>query len=169
MGLFKKWQQKYRRWNLMFGNVLKVQRSTCKYFQCEPAIKGSIWPTHGPHQLSTTDSREYCKSSQHMARTNLSPKFYIVAPAMKVMSAFTLVFAASILQTVTAGTGFKCDTHCAACWKKGEPGVDIKMSCDADSVCGGITDCPPGYEDIHCAKLGRCLWVWNLKLYRMDY
>ena len=60
-----------------------------------------MWP---PHQLSTVQTR--VSTAQHIARTNLGPILYIYSTVttMKLLSVFTRVFAASILQTVTAGT-----------------------------------------------------------------
>lgn len=45
--------------------------------------------------------------------------------------------------------GIGCDSYCAACWKDGEPGIDIKWSC-LRGVCGD--DCPAGNHDPHCAR-----------------
>ena len=69
------------------------------------------------------------------------------------MKAFTiifgLVFTAGLIQQVV---GIACDSLCAACWKKGSPGVDVKISCKTYEThyndCGG--NCPEGYENIHC-------------------
>ena len=77
---------------------------------------------------------------------------------MKIFSmVLGLAFAASF--NILTAAGLKCSSVCAACWKIGEPGVDIKMTCDQDNDCGGVTDCPPGYEDLHCAKTERCMSV----------
>jgi hypothetical protein len=76
---------------------------------------------------------------------------------MKLLSiAFTLVFAASLIHKAT---GLICSSACAACWKIGSPGIDIKMGCDpdADFECGN--ECPNGYEGIHCAQFRRCTYV----------
>lgn len=67
----------------------------------------------------------------------------------------SLVFSASFIQQVV---GIACDTLCAACWKKGSPGVDIKFSCKTHgnhyNDCGG--QCPSGYENMHCASVDAC-------------
>ncbi|KAF8427916.1 hypothetical protein EV426DRAFT_374591 [Tirmania nivea] len=72
---------------------------------------------------------------------------------MKLSLEVALVAAASIIQIAA---GVKCDSNCAACWKNGSPGVDIKFSCDG-SHCGSA--CPEGYHGIHCAKSERCACV----------
>lgn len=73
---------------------------------------------------------------------------------MKVLSVavFSLLFGFS--QTTVAG--LSCRSHCAACWKTGQPGVDIKIGCGFRGECH---QCPPDYESIHCAKSERCRWV----------
>ncbi|KAF8427365.1 hypothetical protein EV426DRAFT_374569 [Tirmania nivea] len=58
--------------------------------------------------------------------------------------------AAGIIQIAA---GLKCRSGCAACWKDGASGVDIKFSCN-DGHCGD--SCPAGYSRIHCAKEARC-------------
>ena len=73
---------------------------------------------------------------------------------MKVPSlALGLVFAAVFIQTAA---GKHCHSNCAACWKNGSPGIDIKMSCGGDggNPCDDI--CPDGYNDLHCADSKRC-------------
>ena len=74
---------------------------------------------------------------------------------MKLLSiAFSLVFAGSFIQTVV---GVTCDSGCAACWKIGSPGIDIKMGCDPDPNFDCGDECPSGYEGIHCARYRRCM------------
>jgi len=72
---------------------------------------------------------------------------------MKVLSVavFSLLFC--FIQTAAE---LSCRSYCAACWKTGQPGVDIKIGCGFRGRCHG---CPPGYESIHCAKKERCQWV----------
>ena len=73
---------------------------------------------------------------------------------MKLSLRVTLVITlASFTHTVQV-LGKHCDSYCAACWKDGSPGVDIKFSC-MNGDCG--TGCPSGYSGIHCAKGERCL------------
>jgi hypothetical protein len=63
-----------------------------------------------------------------------------------------LIFAAEIIQSVA---GIEChSSNCAACWKIGSPGIDIKIPCGPKGECGD--KCPDGYEGIHCAKSTRC-------------
>lgn len=53
--------------------------------------------------------------------------------------------------------GLTCDNYCAACWKTGSTGVDIKFSCVDSGITYDCGDkCPTGYENIHCAKWQRC-------------
>jgi len=73
---------------------------------------------------------------------------------MKVLSVAVFSMPFGFIQTAA---GISCGSHCAACWKTGEPGVDIKIGCDGSFV--SCHDCPPGYESIHCAKSERCQWV----------
>ena len=75
---------------------------------------------------------------------------------MKVLSvALSLLFAAGFIQMAE---GIVCHpSFCAACWKIGSPGVDIKMSCGAFGNCPW--ECPNGYNNIHCAAGDRCWWV----------
>lgn len=54
---------------------------------------------------------------------------------------------------IRTAAGISCRSRCAACWKVGEPGVDIKIACEGGAECH---NCPPGYDDIHCAKSERC-------------
>jgi len=86
------------------------------------------------------------------SRRTSAERFYSGKP-MKVLSVavFSLLF--GFIQTAA---GLSCRSHCAACWKTGQPGVDIKIGCGFRGRCHG---CPPGYESIHCAKEERCQWV----------
>ena len=62
------------------------------------------------------------------------------------------LFAASLIQMAV---GLNCNSLCAACWKDGSPGVDIKIGCSAiNGYCGD--KCPQGYHGLHCAKDSRC-------------
>ncbi len=73
---------------------------------------------------------------------------------MKLLSvALSLLFSAAFIQTAA---GITCDSNCSACWKIGSPGVDVKIGCWANNCPGS---CPDGYENIHCAKWQRCMWV----------
>jgi hypothetical protein len=64
-----------------------------------------------------------------------------------------LIIAASLIKTAA---GLQCSGDCAACWKIGAPGVDIKFAC----IFGDCGDkCPGGYENLHCAKSARCQYV----------
>ena len=113
------------------------------------------WSQHGSHQLSTAfealslnELAEY-----HFKRRHLSGKseltFY--STPMKVLSLASLLFATGFIQTAA---GIRCDSFCAACWKNGSPGVDIKMSCDGLWNC---YSCPGGYDSLHCAQMDRCM------------
>ena len=67
--------------------------------------------------------------------------------------ALSLLLTAGFMQTVAMV--LYCDTGCAACWKTGEPGIDIKIPCTEDTNdCGN--GCVNGYEDLHCARRSRC-------------
>ena len=74
---------------------------------------------------------------------------------MRFTIALSLFLAAGFTQTAA----LTCDTDCAACWKDGSPGVDIKFWCDYNSDAGCDSVCPPGYSDIHCARTERCQYV----------
>ena len=66
-----------------------------------------------------------------------------------------LTLAAGFMSMQTVAIVLYCDTGCAACWKTGEPGIDIKIPCTQDTNdCGN--GCVSGYEDLHCAKKSRC-------------
>ena len=67
--------------------------------------------------------------------------------------ALSLIVAAALIKTVV---GLECSSNCAACWKTGSPGVDIKFSC---AVGNCNHKCPEGYEGLHCAKVERCQYV----------
>jgi len=73
---------------------------------------------------------------------------------MKVRSVvLSLLLAACFMQT--GAITLYCNTGCAACWKTGERGVDIKIPCNpGTNDCGN--GCVNGYEDLHCAKRSRC-------------
>ncbi len=101
-----------------------------------------------------TNSREYHFES-HLLSGKLELKFYSSSTTMKVLSVtLSLLFAAGFIQTAA---GIQCDSFCAACWKIGSPGVDIKMSCGTFGNCP--YPCPSGYNNIHCANSDRCWWV----------
>jgi len=61
--------------------------------------------------------------------------------------------------------GIRCPSSCAACWKTGSFGIDIKLYCDQGD-CGAT--CPSGYDSMHCAKRARCRYVDLFKLQRGD-
>jgi len=127
----------------------------CKklYFHFKSAIK-AMWPTPSPHS-NRPETQTHVSTPMPSAHSNdLSPSF--IAPAMKLLSVLSAVIAVAFFQTAA---GFKCSSGCAACWKIGVPGEDIKMTCDQDNDCGGVRDCPPGYDSPHCAKTERCMWV----------
>jgi len=66
-----------------------------------------------------------------------------------------LVTFATFIHTALA-SGLQCSTDCAACWKDGSPGTDIKFVCNKNSHdCGSA--CPTGYSGIHCASNWRCV------------
>lgn len=70
---------------------------------------------------------------------------------MKTLSVILgFVFAAGIIQTAV---GLQCGTGCAACWKDGQPGLDVKMLCSRE--CDDF--CPQGYSGKHCASDNRCV------------
>ena len=70
---------------------------------------------------------------------------------------FTIALSIFLAAGSTQTAALSCDDECAACWKDGSPGVDIKFWCDSNLVCG--SECPPGYSDIHCAQTKRCQYV----------
>jgi len=82
-------------------------------------------------------------------------KLNFYSTTMKVVSvALSLAFAAGSIQTAVAD--LRCESQCAACWKIGSPGIDLKMICQ-QGHCGET--CPEGYTDMHCAKSRRCAYV----------
>ena len=74
-----------------------------------------------------------------------SMKVYL--PAASVVTLATLTYTALV-------SGMACDSNCAACWKDGSSGVDIKFSC-INNDCGSA--CPTGYSGMHCATKLRCV------------
>ncbi|KAF8451419.1 hypothetical protein BGX38DRAFT_489744 [Terfezia claveryi] len=71
---------------------------------------------------------------------------------MKLYLGIAFIVVASFIPPA-APLGLQCNTGCAACWKDGSPGVDIKFACGFTS-CGRT--CPQGYSGIHCANSARC-------------
>lgn len=62
---------------------------------------------------------------------------------------------AACFTTRTVALQMYCNTGCAACWKIGERGVDIKIPCiPGTNECGN--GCVKGYDNLHCAKRSRC-------------
>ena len=82
-------------------------------------------------------------------RFKLKLNFFYSKP-MKVLSIAALGLLFSVIRTAA---GISCGSQCAACWKIGQPGVDIKIACDWGAECH---NCPPDYDNIHCAKSARC-------------
>ncbi|KAF8414892.1 hypothetical protein BGX38DRAFT_1219032 [Terfezia claveryi] len=72
---------------------------------------------------------------------------------MRPFLGLALAFVVSFIQVAE---GIQCDSDCAACWKIGVPGVDIKFGSSERDGEFGIW-CPKGYHDIHCAKFERCV------------
>jgi len=68
-----------------------------------------------------------------------------------------LLFATGFM--IQSVAGIICTSFCAACWKDGSPGVDIKMSCDGPL--GNCYSCPAGYSNVHCAQMDRCMLSGN--------
>ncbi|KAF8420303.1 hypothetical protein BGX38DRAFT_1193136 [Terfezia claveryi] len=73
---------------------------------------------------------------------------------MKPYLGLALAFVVSFIQV---SEGLKCSSNCAACWRYGVPGVDVKFRSDnADGDFG--TWCPTRYYGLHCAKQERCFF-----------
>ncbi|KAF8427086.1 hypothetical protein EV426DRAFT_591587, partial [Tirmania nivea] len=70
------------------------------------------------------------------------------------MNMYLGIFLVLTARCITTVAGIKCSSYCAACWKDGEPGVDIKFHLDHQKAADW---CPPGYHGIHCAKAARCV------------
>ena len=72
---------------------------------------------------------------------------------MKLYLEVALVITATFTHMV-AVSALKCSSDCAACWQDGNTsGVDTKIICPNED-CG--TNCPPGYNSLHCAQYERC-------------
>ena len=78
-----------------------------------------------------------------------------VRSRMKLHLGVTLVV--NVAGFIHVTVGLSCTSGCAACWLNGDTtGLDTKFRCP-ESDCG--SDCPSGYNGMHCARTSRCRYV----------
>ena len=91
----------------------------------------------------------------HLLRKSLKKAETIAYSTMKALSvSLSLLLAAAFIQMDMA-VGIRCSSSCAACWKTGSFGIDIKLYCNQGD-CGAS---PSGYDSMHCAKRAHFRYV----------